>query len=62
MAKDTSPKQSRVKAWRDQRAAKRAQRGDSPEKQRERAGRSDRPTVGENANRAGMGGFVGGGF
>ena len=62
MAKDSEQKPHRIDGWREKRAAKRALKGDSPEKLRERPSRGAQSSVKDNANRAGMGGFVSGGF
>jgi hypothetical protein len=62
MGKDSAQRARDLRGWREKRAAKRALKGDSPEKLRERASRGAQSTVKDNANRAGMGGFVSGGF
>jgi hypothetical protein len=64
MAEGGAPKQKhhRVKDWREQRAARRARTGDTPEKLAERAKPGDPPSVAENANRAGLAGWVSGSF
>ncbi len=63
MAKDSTEKAPRLKGWREKRASKRALKGDSPEKLREgTSSGGPQGTVKDNANRAGMGGFVSGGF
>jgi hypothetical protein len=62
MTSHQAPKAQRIKDWREKRAAKRVLQGDSPEKLRERSRPGQQSSVKDNANRAGMGGFVSGGF
>jgi hypothetical protein len=62
MTKSEQPRAHRIRDWREKRASKRALKGDTPEKLRERTSPGAQSNVKDNANRAGMGGFVSGGF
>jgi hypothetical protein len=60
MAETKARKAHGLKAWRERRTARRAQTGDTPEKQAE-ARRTGDPSVKDSANRAAVAGFLSGG-
>jgi len=63
MAEDEQRRQRWRERMNEAKRAKAERSGDSPERmaERKRRGRKDPPTPGENAERAGLGGFLSGG-
>ena len=62
MAESEKASAHRLEQWREKRRLKLERTGDTPQKRAERKKPGDQPSVSDNANRAGVGGFLGGGI
>ena len=61
MAESEKARAHRLEQWREKRRLKKERAGDTPQKRAERKKPGDQPSVSDNAKRAGIGAFGGGG-